>query len=238
MKIIPAPSPNFNERPAGGAIDILLMHYTGMKTGAEAIARLCDPTAKVSSHYVVEENGDVFALVPEEKRAWHAGHSYWAGETDINSCSIGIEIVNPGHEFGYRDFPGAQITAVEELSRAILARHGIQPSRVIGHSDVAPARKEDPGERFPWEQLARAGIGLWPDVAAKQARYNDAGDVLMRIGYEKPESTEELRSVLTAFQRHWVPRAIGTPRQGVAESETLAVMNAVAEAIGKSGPTS
>ncbi len=152
--------PQFRER-APGAIDILLMHYTGMPTAADALSRLVDAAAKVSCHYVVDETGEVYRLVPEEARAWHAGVAYWAGDIDINSRSIGIEIVNPGHEFGYRDFPEAQIAAVEELSLGILKRHPIPPSRVIGHSDIAPDRKEDPGERFPWARLAARGIGVW-----------------------------------------------------------------------------
>ena len=128
--------------------------------------RLCDPAAKVSAHYTIDEDGTVYAHVPEARRAWHAGVSFWAGESDINARSIGIELVNPGHEYGYRAFPEAQIAALIALCHGILARHPIPPARVLGHSDVAPARKEDPGELFPWARLAKAGIGLWPDVAA------------------------------------------------------------------------
>ena len=164
MDCVGAPSPNFDERPKDTPIDILIMHYTGMETGAGAVARLCDPAARVSSHYTVDEDGTIFAHVPEECRAWHAGVSYWAGARDINGRSIGIEIVNPGHEFGYRSFPGAQIEAVIKLSREIVARHSIPPERVLGHSDVAPARKIDPGELFPWGGLALAGVGLWPQT--------------------------------------------------------------------------
>src|SRR5262245_22906182 len=141
---------------------MLVLHYTGMKTGAEAIARLCDPAAKVSSHYVVEEDGRVFKLAAESERAWHAGVSSWRGASNINARWIGIEIVKPGHEFGYRDFPMAQMAAVGELARAIIARHKIPARNVVGHSDVAPARKEAPGERFDWGFLAAHGVGLWP----------------------------------------------------------------------------
>src|SRR5882724_3577295 len=153
------PSPNHDARTA--PVDILLLHYTGMQSGVTACERLCDASANVSSHYLVYEDGRVDQLVPEARRAWHAGVSSWKGETDINSRSIGIEIVNPGHEFGYRDFPEAQIEAVKTLCRDIVARHTIPAARVLAHSDVAPARKEDPGEKFPWDRLAAAGIGLW-----------------------------------------------------------------------------
>src|SRR5262249_6695143 len=151
-----------NERPVAGRIDMLVLHYTGMRTGEAALERLCDPVAKVSSHYLVEEDGTTWRLVPEEKRAWHAGVSFWAGERDINDFSIGIELVNPGHEFGYRPFPEAQMQALEALARDIVDRHAIRPHRVVGHSDVAPTRKTDPGELFDWARLARKGIGLWP----------------------------------------------------------------------------
>ena len=165
MDIISAPSPNFNER--AGPPDILLLHYTGMESGEAAIARLRDPEAKVSSHYVVEEDGRIFTLVAEERRAWHAGVSFWKGERDINGRSIGIEIVNPGHEFGYRPFPDAQIAAVIALATDIRTRWMIADGDIIGHSDVAPNRKIDPGELFPWKTLAQAGHGLWvePDPA-------------------------------------------------------------------------
>ena len=165
MTYIEAPSPNFDERKVPP--DIVVLHYTGMRTGEEALARLRDPEAKVSSHYLVEEDGRVFRLVPEERRAWHAGRSFWKGETDINGRSIGVEIVNPGHEFGYRPFPKAQIAAVIALLADIRSRWMIDDSRVLGHSDVAPERKDDPGELFPWKDLAAAGHGLWvePDAA-------------------------------------------------------------------------
>ena len=158
------PSPNFDAR--AGAVDFLVLHYTGMQSCEAAVARLCDPVAKVSSHYVVDEDGTTYALVGEEKRAWHAGVSYWRGVRGLNDRSIGIEIVNPGHEFGYRAFAEAQMAAVLELSRGIIARHGIEARNVVGHSDIAPDRKQDPGELFEWKWLAGNGVGVWTDEVA------------------------------------------------------------------------
>ena len=160
------PSPNQDDR-GGAAIDMLVLHYTGMITAEAALSRLCDPAAKVSAHYTIDEDGTIYAHVPEARRAWHAGVSFWAGKRNVNARSIGIELVNPGHEFGYRAFPRSQIAALIDLCRDILARHPIPAARVLGHSDVAPARKEDPGELFPWAQLAEAGIGLWPQPAQR-----------------------------------------------------------------------
>ena len=161
LEIIQAPSANFNERLH--PLDMLVLHYTGMKDGPSALARMQeDKEPRVSAHYMVEEDGRVFALVPEEKRAWQAGRSWWRGEEDLNSRSIGIEIVNPGHEWGYRPFPEAQIEAVLELCKGILSRWPIPQNRIVAHSDIAPDRKEDPGELFPWKRFAEAGIGLWP----------------------------------------------------------------------------
>src|SRR5581483_4361023 len=144
MERIARPSPNHDER-RGRAIDMLVLHYTGMKSAEAALDRLCDPAAKVSAHYTIDEEGRIYAHVPEDRRAWHAGRSFWAGEGDINACSIGIELVNPGHEFGYRPFAEAQIQSLIGLAKGILHRHAIVPARVLGHSDVAPARKDDPG---------------------------------------------------------------------------------------------
>jgi N-acetylmuramoyl-L-alanine amidase len=229
---IPTPSPNHDARPDGVPIDMLVLHYTGMRTGAEAIARLCDPAAKVSSHYVIEEDGRVLALVPESRRAWHAGLSWWRGHAGLNDRSIGIEIVNPGHEWGYRPFPQAQIAAVIALCGDILARHPIPPRNVVAHSDIAPARKQDPGELFPWALLAAEGIGLWPGEAPAAvdelppiAPGEDGHAVralrvtLRRIGYQLapvgPADTA-LATVLTAFQRHWAPHRT----DGVADGRT------------------
>src|SRR6185437_12839579 len=181
-----------DDRPDGTPIDVLLIHYTGMQTGQEAIARLRDPAARVSSHYVVNEDGTVVRLVDERKRAWHAGISYWRGHSGLNDRSIGIEIVNPGHEWGYRDFPVLQLAAVCDLCLSILSRHPIPARNVVGHSDVAPLRKQDPGELFDWEALAQNGVGLWPENmpdlgnggALRDAEsLRDVRLALARIGY-------------------------------------------------------
>ncbi len=222
MRLIEAPSPNHDARPDGAPVDTLILHYTGMRSGAEAIARLRDPAARVSSHYVVEEDGAVFRLVPEERRAWHAGVSQWRGHNLLNGRSVGIEIVNPGHEFGYRPFPALQMAAVCDLCLAILARHPIPPRNVVGHSDVAPDRKEDPGELFDWEGLAANGVGLWP--AAEGATNGDPLALLGAIGYR---TDLPLPVLLRAFQRHWRPALVN----GAADVGTLARLNAVAAAI-------
>jgi N-acetylmuramoyl-L-alanine amidase len=206
-------SPNHGPRPTPGRIDLLILHYTGMPSAAAALDRLCDPEAEVSAHYLVEEDGTVWQLVDEARRAWHAGRGFWAGASNINDRSIGIELVNPGHEHGYQPFPEAQLAALEALCRAILTRHPIAPERVLGHSDVAPERKTDPGELFPWQRLAKSGIGLWPDFAAGDTRLGteDIRAVqrsLARIGYDARASGKldaATRAILTAFQRHWRP---------------------------------
>lgn len=210
---------------------MLVLHYTGMQTGEAAIARLRDPEAKVSAHYVVEEDGRIYRLVPEERRAWHAGKSFWKGETDINGASIGIEIVNPGHEFGYRAFPEAQIEAVIALVGDIRGRWTIENARIVGHSDVAPARKEDPGELFPWKRLAEAGHGLWFEPVPAPGPALAEGDKglgvyalqagLHRLGYEPLPSGDydaETATVVRAFQRHWRPEKV----DGIADGETRA----------------
>ncbi len=207
------PSPNHGERAAGKATDILLLHYTGMTSAEAALDRLCSPRSKVSSHYLVGEDGGVVQMVEEGRRAWHAGRSFWAGERDINSRSIGIEIANPGHQFGYRPFPDAQIAAVVALCGEVVGRHGIRPERVLAHSDVAPERKQDPGELFPWQRLSARGIGLWlpptPVDSVNQGWHPDANSLrrgFRRYGYrigEKGELDSELALVVTAFQRHF-----------------------------------
>lgn len=193
-------SPNFDERPAGSVVDMLVLHYTGMQSAAAALARLTDPAAKVSAHYLIEEDGTVVHLVDEEMRAWHAGASFWRGATDINTRSIGIELVNPGHEFGYRAFPREQMAGLADLALGVLERWPIPARNVVGHSDVAPRRKLDPGELFDWPRLARAGIGLWPAEADECLLDEDAvRAMLAEIGYE----TEDLFATLKAFQRHF-----------------------------------
>jgi N-acetylmuramoyl-L-alanine amidase len=199
-------SPNWAERDDPPRIDMLVLHYTGMRSAAEAIDRLCDRAARVSAHYVVDEDGSLWRLVPEERRAFHAGVSCWQGERDLNRISIGVEIVNPGHEWGYRRFPEAQLAAVERLCRDILARHRIPADRVLGHSDIAPARKTDPGELFDWPRLARAGIGLWPPQrpAASGGAVDRARAIadLGAIGYCAAAET----AAVAAFQRRFRPR--------------------------------
>ena len=209
--MILAPSPNFDTRP-GSPIDHLVLHYTGMTSCAAAVARLSDPAAKVSAHYVVDEDGTIYALVNEENRAWHAGASYWRGVRGLNDRSVGIEIVNPGHEWGYRAFPEAQMLAVRDLCLGILARWpGIEARNVVAHSDIAPDRKQDPGERFPWAWLAKHGVGLWTEAMATPG---DFWSDLAVIGYDTrlPEPT-----VITAFQRHFLPAHLS----GEADNETV-----------------
>jgi N-acetylmuramoyl-L-alanine amidase len=213
-QIIERPSPNHDARPDGQAVDILLLHYTGMESGAAALERLCDPAAKVSAHYLVEEDGRIFQLVSESRRAWHAGAAEWQGASDINARSIGVEVVNPGHEFGYRPFSPEQTAAVKLLALDILARHPIPAARVLGHSDVAPLRKEDPGEFFDWRGLAASGIGIWPPDSGAAVLESAVGKALKRIGYGYTE--EDLPAVIRAFQRHFRPGAV----TGSADAET------------------
>jgi N-acetylmuramoyl-L-alanine amidase len=223
LEIVERPSPNHDAR-AEGPVDILVMHYTGMKTAEEALARLCDPEAKVSSHYTIDRDGTVYRHVAEDRRARHAGVSYWAGVRDVNSRSIGIEIVNPGHEFGYISFAEPQIAALVDLSSAILARHPIAPSRVVGHSDVAPNRKQDPGELFPWARLAEFGIGVWPGDPARAGGPVDAERFaadLARFGYGVPPEVDwRLADVIAAFQRHFRPSCIN----GIPDAECQALL--------------
>lgn len=224
-------SPNHDARPEGGRIDMLVLHYTGMKTAAEAIDRLRDPGAKVSAHYLIDEDGTVWRLVEESRRAWHSGLSFWQGTQDVNAASIGIELVNPGHDWGYRAFPEAQMAALEALSGALLRRHPIPPDRVVGHSDVAPLRKQDPGELFDWPRLARAGIGLWPtEPAPPPASLVGAQAMLGAIGYRVPSSgtlDTETRYVLIAFQRRFRPSRI----DGSFDQETGGRLAAVERAV-------
>lgn len=205
MTIIEAPSPNFDERAL--PISMIVLHYTGMQDADSAIARLRDPEAKVSAHYVVDEDGRVLRLVAEDKRAWHAGKSHWRKIDDVNSASIGIEIVNPGHDWGYRDFPDAQVEAVIRLVDDIKQRHGITRGNVVGHSDVAPARKRDPGELFPWNRLARLRLALpRPTRNLMDPCWTQAGFLLAleRFGYD----VSEPMAAIMAFQRRFRPELI------------------------------
>ncbi|HXX26021.1 MAG TPA: N-acetylmuramoyl-L-alanine amidase [Pseudolabrys sp.] len=235
------PSPNHDERKDGRAPDMILLHYTGMQTGESALERLTTAESKVSSHYVVFEDGRIVQCVPETRRAWHAGVSFWAGETDINSCSIGIEIVNPGHEFGYRDFPLRQVAAVISLCKSILTRRGpINSDRILAHSDVAPSRKQDPGERFPWHLLGESGIGHWVrpaplDLDGMSFKRGDSGEAVARMqrslqsyGYNVEETgnfDDTTRDVVTAFQRHFRPGRV----DGIADPSTLLTLRALIE---------
>lgn len=234
MTPIPAPSPNFDARTAPP--DMIILHYTGMASGAAALERLRDPAAKVSAHYLVEEDGRVFALVPEARRAWHAGRGSWRGETDINAVSVGVEMVNPGHEFGYRPFPDAQLAAVIDLVGDIRSRWTIPDGHLLGHSDVAPDRKTDPGELFPWKVLAEAGHGLWAEPSDAPGAPLDQGDeglgvlalqsALARFGYDCARTGRYdggLATIVRAFQRHWRPDRV----DGVADGGTRARLMAL-----------
>jgi N-acetylmuramoyl-L-alanine amidase len=214
---------------------MLLLHYTGMPSGAAALARLCDPAAKVSAHYLVDEDGTVLELVPEVERAWHAGLSAWAGRSNLNDVAIGIELVNPGHEWGYREFPEPQMAALVALCRGILGRWPIPPGRVLGHADVAPHRKADPGERFDWARLASAGIGLWPKEA-RPARVDPvaARRLLSRIGYALDQPGVTFLQLVTAFQRHFRQARV----DGDLDAETMGRLRAVAALLDAArGPT-
>ena len=211
--ILASPSPNFDARDACAAVDMLVLHYTGMPSAEAALTRLRDPEAKVSAHYLIDDDGTIHRLVPEAMRAWHAGVSRWRDMTDINSRSIGIELVNPGHEFGYRAFPEPQMAALIGLAEGILDRHPIPARNVVGHSDVAPDRKQDPGELFDWARLADHGIGLWPDPDPDAGA--DVPGMLAEYGYD---TSAEL--VVAAFQRHFQPRKV----DGVIDAETRALL--------------
>ncbi|PZN94253.1 MAG: N-acetylmuramoyl-L-alanine amidase [Alphaproteobacteria bacterium] len=213
---IQRPSPNQDVRSL--PVSIIVLHYTGMPTAAAALDALTSPAAKVSSHWVVAEDGQAVQLVDETARAWHAGKSWWRGIADVNSASIGIEIVNPGHEFGYCPFPDEQMAAVEQLVAAAIARWGVDPSNVVGHSDIAPARKQDPGELFDWPRLARAGLATPIPVGGADPNWTDAGTLasMQRYGYD---IAEPLAAVI-AFQRRWRPANI----DGVIDAETRTIL--------------
>lgn len=207
MQIIASPSSNFNDRRT--QLDMLVLHYTGMKDGASALARMCDPNAQVSAHYMIEEDGRVFQLVDEDKRAWHAGVSSWNGLSDINSHSIGVEIVNGGHDFGLPDFPQVQIESVIDLCQQICGRHSIPSQHIVAHSDIAPGRKLDPGEKFPWQSLGKQGIGIWPAQMAPMLTDGQAEPVetlLRRIGYDVGQF--DLADIVFAFQQRWLPEML------------------------------
>ncbi|MEH6725439.1 MAG: N-acetylmuramoyl-L-alanine amidase [Hyphomicrobiales bacterium] len=230
-----APSPNFGPRPDNQSVELLILHYTGMPDDDQALSWLQDPQSQVSSHYFVHQNGKILQLVADKDRAWHAGVSSWQGINDINSCSVGIEIANPGHDHGYHSFPDVQIEALKGLSQDIIARHGIRSEHVLAHSDIAPERKDDPGELFPWPDLAENGIGHW--VAPRplgDGRFFQLGDqgepvaalqaMFQLYGYGCPQSghyCEVTRAVVRAFQRHFRPELV----DGIADQSTIATLH-------------
>jgi N-acetylmuramoyl-L-alanine amidase len=232
-------SPNHDERKRGAQADMIVLHYTGMSSAEDALKRLCDPASKVSSHYLVYEDGAIVQLVPEARRAWHAGESAWKGETDINGRSVGIEIANPGHDVGYPDFSEPQIEAVIALCRDVIARLPIPPDHVLAHSDVAPARKNDPGEKFPWRRFFEHGVGLWveplPVRPGPKLKAGDRGEAvsdlqreLARFGYGLSLTgyyDDATRQVVTAFQRHFRSALV----DGVADVSTIGTLQALLE---------
>jgi N-acetylmuramoyl-L-alanine amidase len=224
-------SPNHSLLGNPVRVDMLVLHYTGMPSAEAAIERLCDPGARVSAHYVVEENGTIWRLVPEARRAFHAGVSCWEGESDLNAVSLGVEIINPGHEWGYRPFPDAQMASVELLCRDLISRHSIPAHRVVGHSDIAPDRKTDPGELFDWHRLAGAGIGIWPPAKLPEpCNIDDSGSRadLAAIGYCTAQQSHI--PALVAFQRRFRPSCC----DGQLDPETAARLSDVRAAYERS----
>ena len=238
-------SPNFGPRRGSARPDMIIVHYTGMATGAAAEAWLCNPLAEVSSHYLVHEDGRIVQMVREGDRAWHAGKSAWRGETDVNSRSVGIEIVNPGHVLGYRNFRAVQIDAVISLCRGITMRHGILPERILAHSDVAPGRKIDPGERFPWRRLADSGVGHYVAPARcwractlvpgdSGAEVEDLQSMLSLYGYDLQVTgifDARTMSVVRAFQLHFRPRRV----DGLADCSTIETLRLLLQSLPRAG---
>jgi N-acetylmuramoyl-L-alanine amidase len=238
------PSPNHGERSDGRRPDMILLHYTGMVDADSGLALLCAQGSNVSAHYFVFEDGRIVQMVRESRRAWHAGKSQWAGETDINSGSIGIEIANPGHDHGYPDFPARQIAAVTALCRSIQTRNSIVPERVLAHSDVAPARKQDPGEKFPWRTLYESGVGHWVKPAlivnfGPVLAPGSEGDAVVALqkslreyGYGievNGEYDSNTLEVVTAFQRHFRPERV----DGHADPSTRTTLQELLESRGR-----
>jgi N-acetylmuramoyl-L-alanine amidase len=231
------PSANYGDRAKGRLPDMIVLHYTGMPDVEGAITQLCNAGTDVSAHYIVLEDGRIVQSVPEARRAWHAGVASWSSEDDINSCSIGVEIVNRGHDWGYPDFPSRQIAAVTALCRGIMLRRGVPTHRVLGHSDVAPARKKDPGEKFPWHSLANSGVGHWVQPAAivrgETLKLGSIGDdvrdlqqALARYGYGLPTTGKYdglTMEVVAAFQRHFRPARV----DGIADRSTFTTLHSL-----------
>jgi N-acetylmuramoyl-L-alanine amidase len=238
-------SPNFGERKGGRKVDMLLLHYTGMESADGALSWLCNPDSHVRAHYIVFEDGRIIQMVPEFNRAWHAGKSFWAGDSDINSRSIGIEIANPGHACGSPDFPDMQMDVVVDLCRDIVLRHEILPARVLAHSDVAPGRKQDPGEKFDWARLAREGVGLWPEIDQQSGKDivlkpGDTGDAVADMqtrfsafGYGIQVSGQfdrQTETIVRAFHLHFCPGQNGSVFNAVSDAvlgRILALTNTV-----------
>lgn len=238
MKALSHPSPNFGQRPM--APDTVIIHYTGMVSAAASLERLCDPGAEVSAHFLIDEAGTQYSLVDPDMRAWHAGVSQWAGRDNANDWSLGIELQNKGHEHGYHPFPDAQINSLLSLLGDLASRYDIPPTRYLGHSDIAPDRKQDPGEKFPWARLASEGFGVWPKTEPHsvtspfdQAQENPEAWLLDQsvdemapftaIGYRSTQALDK-RSIVAAFQRHWAPSTV----TGVITRETFARARQVA----------
>jgi N-acetylmuramoyl-L-alanine amidase len=219
--MINRPSPNFNLRPTGTEVDMLVLHYTGMKSSEEALDRMCDKTSEVSAHYMIDGAGLIYQLVEEASRAWHAGVSSWRGHTNMNDRSIGIELANPGHEFGYRAFPAAQMAALISLITEINQRQSIPTRNIVGHSDIAPARKLDPGELFDWMKLAERGIGEWPKDALSEVDLvpPDFSAALNKYGYD----VADLSAATIAFQRHFRASLCN----GIADVETQKILGSL-----------
>lgn len=234
-------TPNISERPAGVAPDTIVLHYTDMVSAGEALERLCDPKAEVSAHYLIDESGAVFGLAPPEKKAWHAGISCWRGRSAVNSYSIGIELANPGHSNGYRPFPRAQIQSCIALCRDLIGAYGISGEQIVGHSDIAPTRKRDPGELFPWDLLAEHGVGLWPkqlntfppgndilimpfsegaDTGFMQKKLADIGYYIKADGYYGPKT----EAAVAAFKRRFVRHAVSVSWDEHAEHAANALL--------------
>ncbi|MFO1033905.1 MAG: N-acetylmuramoyl-L-alanine amidase [Hyphomicrobiales bacterium] len=234
-------SPNVEPRASGAGVRYLILHYTGMSSAALAVDWLCRSESRVSCHYLVDDAGKIFQMVNEELRAWHAGVSRWHGDTDLNSLSVGIEIQNTGHSMGYPDFGGGQMEAVAALSQDIVTRHGILPRNVLAHSDIAPGRKIDPGEKFDWHFLFEKGVGHWvppePVGAGVFLQQGDAGDgvtalqgMLKMYGYGLEVNgtyDERTRIVLAAFQRHFRPAKV----DGVADVSTVTTLHRLLAAL-------
>jgi N-acetylmuramoyl-L-alanine amidase len=244
--IVERPSPNHDARPEGSIVSLLVLHYTDMASAEAALKRLCDPLAEVSAHYLIAEDGTIHRLVPEHRRAWHAGRSRWRGVEGLNATSIGVELANPGHSNGYVPFPSAQMAALVALTKGLIARHPIPQRNVLGHSDIAPERKFDPGELFDWHALAEAGVGLWPE-AAGAARTDDSIPLVMgdhgprvhrlrrrlaRYGYGLGDDDRfgpHTAAVVTAFQRHFRPTSLDGRWDGACEARLARLLSLAGE---------